>query len=129
MKMIKLFAIMAFSMCIHLIADAQNTPLFNMPVPDANKIKNNFVPRSFDASRLVTTSPDGSVRDFTKSPCYQEIGFNPNLPQEEIIAEYDYCESEKRKKSILTIVSVLLVVGGMSLIIRSNKGRDRSTGP
>lgn len=129
MKMIKLYTIIVLSLSLYGMANAQNTPLYNGSLPDVDQIQKKDVPRSFDASRLQTTSPDGSVRDFTQSPCYSEIGFNPNMSQEEIIAEYDFCESEKRRKNILTAAVILLGIAILGVMIRSNfKREDTFTG-
>ncbi len=52
-------------------------------------------PRAFDAGRLVIRNSDEDVvKDLTESPCYHEIGFNPDLSQQAILNEYESCESE-----------------------------------
>jgi hypothetical protein len=110
MKKTKYFTLLLCAICLFNIANAQ--------------------PRSFNADDLLIRDAEGNViKDLTQSPCYHEIGYNPDLPRQMILDEYDYCESEKRKKNILTGVAVLFVVGFLWLMGKSNhKSRDKFTG-
>lgn len=88
-------------------------------------------PRSFDASDLIIRDDQGNViKNLMESPCWQQIGYNPRMPKQMILDEYDYCESEKRKKTIYTWVGGLFVVDFLWLIIRSAIRRPKpTTGP
>jgi len=94
-------------------------PLFDDAL-DMDKFKGKSAPRSFDGSRLIMRTKDGGLKDLRESSCYQEIGFNPDLSDDQILRAYEDCESEKRAKKIWTGVSVLLVGGFLWLLIRSS---------
>lgn len=68
------------------------TPLFNDTL-DTSKFKGNNPPRSFDADRLVP---------YKQSGAYKDVGYNPNMPEDKIQAQYDYDQSnwEAAKSSI-----------------------------
>ena len=83
-------------------------------------------PRAFDAGDLIIRDDQGNVvKDLRESPCWQEIGYNPGLSRQAILDEYSYCESEKRKKLIFTVVGILFVVGFLGIILRSAISRAK----
>jgi len=105
MEITKLIALLLCLICLYLPAQAQ---------------------RAFDAGRLVLRNADGDViKDLTESPCYKEIGFNPDLSQDAVLREYESCESDKRSKMIWTTLSILFVVGFIGLLVRSNFKKNR----
>ena len=91
-----------------------------------SKIKQGNIPRSFDAGDLIVRDDKGNVKDLRESPCWKEIGYNPNMPKAEIIAEYEACESEKRNSLIAIVVAILLGLTIVGLMIRAHY---RSTKP
>jgi len=86
------------------------------------------MPRSFDAGRLIIHNIDGDVlKDLRESPCYGDIGFNPDLTDDQVLREYEACESEKRAKKIWTGIAVLFVGGFLWLLIRSSLRKGTKT--
>lgn len=72
--------------------DTGPTPLFNDKL-DLNQFKNKTAPRSFDADRLVP---------YKQSNAFKDIGYNPDMPEDKMQAQYDYDQSnwEAAKSSI-----------------------------
>lgn len=70
----------------------QVTPLFNDTL-DINSLKGKVAPRSFDADRLIP---------YKQSGAFQDLGFNPQMPDDKQQAQYDYDQSnwEAAKSSI-----------------------------
>lgn len=59
------------------------TPLFNDSL-DMSQFKGKIAPRSFDADRLVP---------YKQSGAYKDLGYNPDMPEDKIQAQYDYDQS------------------------------------
>jgi hypothetical protein len=77
-------------------------------------------PRAFDASNLIIRDDQGNViKNLMESPCWKDLGYNPDMPKQMILDQYDYCEGEKRKKIMLTWGSIILLVGFLGLMLRS----------
>lgn len=72
--------------------DTGPTPLFNDSL-DLKQFKNKTAPRSFDADRLVP---------YKQSNAFKDIGYNPDMPEDKMQAQYDYDQSnwEAAKSSI-----------------------------
>ena len=87
------------------------------------------IPKSFNAEDLLVKDSDGNVvKDLTKSPCWPEIGYNPNMSRQMILDEYANCEWEKKKSHIITVLSVIGVTGFFSVIILSHFNRSNRKG-
>lgn len=78
--------------------DTGPTPLFNDSL-DMNQFKKKTAPRSFDADRLVPYKQSGAFKD---------LGYNPDMPEDKIQAQYDYDQSnwEATKSSLGDLMHV-----------------------
>lgn len=85
--------------------------------------------RTFSRELLYVKDEKGNIiYDFTSSPCFSELGYNPEFSQAQNLASYKACEASKRSKAfedampfILGLIGVILILWIINYVSNSNK--------
>ncbi len=83
---------------------------------DVEKYSSSF--RVFDESLLLVKDENGKVTfSFVNSPCFSELGYNPEFTQAQNLANYKSCEASKRSKAIIEAMPFVVGLAAFILII------------
>jgi hypothetical protein len=81
-----------------------------------------------NSARLAQTTSfavDEDYKRFRNSPCYSELGYNPNESNSDREKRYSECEREHYLSLTWKISSAVIVIGGLTFVVFTGLKRQR----